>query len=59
MLGDISDIHNPTTIFDVKIQPPFKGPHTAMPFYEVQTPDFTPGYGDIRDDRHAKEHVED
>ncbi|MFC1977042.1 LVIVD repeat-containing protein [Chloroflexota bacterium] len=46
---DISDTNNPTTILNVKIQPPFRGPHTSMPFYGVQTPDFTPGYGDIRD----------
>ena len=46
---DISDIHNPMVTLNMKIQPPFQGPHTAMPFYGVQTPDFTPGYGDIRD----------
>lgn len=46
---DINDIHNPMVILNVKIPPPFKGPHTSMPFYGVQTPDFTPGYGDIRD----------
>ncbi len=45
----IDDIHHPVVILNQKIQPPFKGPHTAMPFYGVQTPDFTPGYGDIRD----------
>jgi len=46
---DISDIHKPVTILNVKIQPDFQGPHTSMPFYGVRTPDFTPGYGDIRD----------
>jgi len=46
---DISDIHNPKVILNKTIQPPFPDTHTAMPFYGVQTPDFTPGYGDIRD----------
>ena len=46
---DLSDINNPTTILNVKIPSPFQGPHTSMPFYSVQTPDFTHGYGDIRD----------
>ena len=46
---DINDIHNPMVILNVIIPPSFKGPHTSMPFYGVQTPDFTPGYGDIRD----------
>lgn len=46
---DISDIRNPETILNITIHPPFKGPHTSMPFYGVQTPDFTQGYGDVRD----------
>jgi len=46
---NISDIHHPTTIFDIKIEPPFAGPHSSLPFYGAQTPDFTQGYGDIRD----------
>jgi hypothetical protein len=46
---DISDLQHPVTILNVRIQPPFVGPHTSMPFYRVQTPDFTRGYGDLRD----------
>lgn len=46
---DINDIHNPKTILNISIEPPFRGPHTAMPFYGVHTPDFTPGFGDVRD----------
>ncbi|MFC1899475.1 LVIVD repeat-containing protein [Chloroflexota bacterium] len=46
---DISDISNPQTLLNITISPPFKGPHGALPFYGVKTPDFTPGFGDIRD----------
>ena len=46
---DISDISKPKTILDFTIEPPFKGPHTSMPFYGVKCPNFTPGFGDIRD----------
>jgi hypothetical protein len=46
---DISNISNPTTILDFTIEPPFKGPHTSMPLYGVKCPNFTPGFGDIRD----------
>ena len=46
---DINDLHQPRTILHKRIQPPFIGPHTSMPFLRVQTPDFTQGYGDIRD----------
>ena len=46
---DISDLHHPRTILNKRIQPPFIGPHTSMPFFKVLTPDFTQGYGDNRD----------
>ena len=25
------------------------GPHTSMPFFGIKTPNFTPGFGDVRD----------
>jgi hypothetical protein len=46
---DVSDIAKPRTILDVSIEPPFKGPHTSMPIYGMKCPNFTPGYGDVRD----------
>jgi len=46
---DVSDIARPKTILDVRIEPPFKGPHTSMPIYGMKCPNFTPGYGDVRD----------
>ncbi|MBI4190001.1 MAG: hypothetical protein HY525_05625 [Betaproteobacteria bacterium] len=46
---DISNISNPTTILDFTIEPPLNGPHTSMPFHGVRCPNFTPGFGDIRD----------
>ena len=46
---DIKNITKPELIFDYSIEPQFKGPHTAMPFFGVKTPNFTPGFGDIRD----------
>jgi hypothetical protein len=46
---DVSEITKPKTILDVRIEPPFKGPHTSMPIYGMKCPNFTPGYGDVRD----------
>jgi hypothetical protein len=46
---DVSDITKPRTILDVKIEPPFKGPHTSMPIYGMKCPNFSAGYGDVRD----------
>ena len=46
---DISDISSPATILNFSIEPPFEGVHTSMPFYGVKCPNFTPGFGDIRD----------
>ncbi len=46
---DIKNITRPELIFDYSIEPQFKGPHTSMPFFGIKTPNFTPGFGDIRD----------
>jgi hypothetical protein len=46
---DIRNITRPELVFDYTIEPQFKGPHTSMPFFGVKTPNFTPGYGDVRD----------
>ena len=46
---DISNIAKPELIFDYSIEPQFKGPHTSMPFFGMKSPNFTPGFGDVRD----------
>ena len=46
---DIKNVTKPELIFDYSIEPQFKGPHTSMPFYGIKTPNFTPGFGDVRD----------
>ena len=46
---DISNVARPELIFDYTIEPQFKGPHTSMPFFGVRTPNFTTGFGDVRD----------
>ncbi len=46
---DIRNITKPELVFDYSIEPQFKGPHTSMPFFGVKTPNFTPGFGDVRD----------
>ena len=46
---DISNISKPELIFDYTIEPQFKGPHTSMPLLGMTTPNFTPGFGDVRD----------
>ena len=46
---DIKNITKPELIFDYSIEPQFKGPHTSMPFFGIKTPNFTPGFGDMRD----------
>ena len=49
VVWDISDINNPAVILHKDYIPPFEGPHTAVPFFGVKTPNFSKGYGDIRD----------
>jgi hypothetical protein len=46
---DIRNVAKPELVFDYTIEPQFKGPHTSMPFFGVKTPNFTPGFGDVRD----------
>lgn len=46
---DIKNITRPEVILNFTIEPQFKGPHTSMPFFGMKCPNFTPGYGDIRD----------
>ena len=46
---DIRNVAKPELVFDYSIEPQFKGPHTSMPFFGVKTPNFTPGFGDMRD----------
>lgn len=46
---DISEITKPRVILDFTIEPQFKGPHTSMPIFGMKCPNFTPGYGDVRD----------
>ena len=46
---DIGNISKPKLAFDYSIEPQFKGPHTSMPFFGVVTPNFTRGFGDVRD----------
>jgi hypothetical protein len=46
---DIKNINKPELIFDFTIEPQFKGPHSSMPFFGVKSPNFTPGFGDVRD----------
>lgn len=45
VVWDISDITDPKEIFNVDFNPPYPdpGPHTSLPFYGVDTPNFTPG----------------
>jgi hypothetical protein len=46
---DIRNVAKPELVFDYSIEPQFKGPHTSMPFFGIKTPNFTPGFGDVRD----------
>jgi hypothetical protein len=46
---DIGNVSKPKLDFDYSIEPQFKGPHTSMPFFGVVTPNFTRGFGDVRD----------
>jgi hypothetical protein len=46
---DIGNVSKPKLAFDYSIEPQFKGPHTSMPFFGVVTPNFTRGFGDVRD----------
>jgi len=46
---DVSDKHSPRVIANITFVPPFgAGPHTTAPFSALKCPNFTAGYGDIR-----------
>jgi len=45
---DIADKNRPKMIAHLKFSPPFSGTHTTVPFSGMKTPNFTKGYGDIR-----------
>ena len=45
---DISDKRNPRVISHLDFDPPFGGIHTTSPFPSMKAPNFTRGYGDVR-----------
>jgi hypothetical protein len=46
---DITDQSKPRMISHLDFSPPFSGTHTTVPFNAIETPNFTKGYGDVRD----------
>ena len=46
---DITDKSKPRMISHLDFSPPFSGTHTTVPFNSIETPNFTKGYGDVRD----------
>jgi hypothetical protein len=45
---DITDKSNPKMIAHLDFSPPFSGIHTTVPFSSMKVPNFTKGFGDIR-----------
>ncbi len=45
---DITDKANPKMISHLDFSPPFSGIHTTVPFSGMKVPNFTPGFGDMR-----------
>ncbi len=45
---DITDKSNPKMIAHLDFSPPFSGIHTTVPFSGMKVPNFTRGFGDIR-----------
>jgi len=45
---DIADKSNPKMIAHLDFSPPFSGIHTTVPFNGMRVPNFTKGFGDIR-----------
>ena len=45
---DITDKANPKMIAHLDFSPPFSGIHTTAPFFGMKVPNFTKGFGDIR-----------
>jgi hypothetical protein len=46
---DISDPYHPRKVAHLNLSPPFSGTHTTVPFSRMKVPNFTPGFGDVRD----------
>jgi hypothetical protein len=46
---DISDPYSPKEVAHLNFSPPFSGTHTTVPFSRMKVPNFTPGFGDVRD----------
>jgi hypothetical protein len=46
---NISNPSAPGIVAHLKFSPPFSGTHTTVPFPKMKVPNFTRGYGDIRD----------
>jgi len=46
---DITDKYNPVMIAHLDFQPPFSGIHTTVPYSSMKVPNFTKGFGDVRD----------
>jgi len=45
---DITDKTKPEKVAHLDFSPPFSGTHTAVPFPGLKVPNFTKGYGDVR-----------
>ncbi len=45
---DITDQSKPKRIAHLDFSPPFSGTHTTVPFPSLKVPNFTRGYGDVR-----------
>ncbi|MBI5967254.1 MAG: hypothetical protein HY882_05300, partial [Deltaproteobacteria bacterium] len=46
---DITDKSNPKKIAHLDFSPPFSGIHTTCPFSSMKVPNFTEGFGEVRD----------
>jgi hypothetical protein len=46
---DITNKHDPKTVAHLDFSPPFSGIHTTSPFSSMKVPNFTQGFGDVRD----------
>ncbi len=46
---DISEKNDPKMVAHLDFSPPFSGIHTTAPFSSMKVPNFTEGFGDVRD----------
>ena len=46
---DVADPSSPKQVAHLDFSPPFSGTHTTVPFSRMKVPNFTAGFGDIRD----------